>query len=69
MQKFDMKKFLYILVCLIICFSCINQKEQITYNYVKTEVIDKTQKIVVFANTSRKSYSSTINIFLFFILR
>ena len=44
MQKFDMKKILYILLCLIVCFSCINQKEQITYNYVKTEVIDKTQK-------------------------
>jgi len=44
MQKFDMKKILYILLCLIICFSCINQKEQITYDYVKSEVVDKSQK-------------------------
>lgn len=44
MQKFDMKKFLYILLCLIICFSCINQKVQITYDYVKAEVVDKSQK-------------------------
>jgi hypothetical protein len=43
MQKFNMKKIL-ILLCLIICFSCINQKEQIRYDYVKSEVVDKSQK-------------------------